>query len=235
LFSLNNLLKSKGAKLRILVAPNKEQVYPEYMPSINIINSYKREQIIRDHFKNTEIIFMYPLEEMLDAKLYGTLYFKQDTHWNYYGAYVGYKTFMSSIGREASNARFEDAEFSGGDLSKISSITSTYDTYDTFYKNIVMSGSSSLNDLDSLFDYSKNENEQGKLILIGDSYRMMMKYYAFSDFGEVRIHHANEIDSALFEESLDSINEGDVILITVVERYDSLIESIANKILEFFG
>ena len=56
-----------GIKLVVLIAPNKEQVYSEYMPTYAVATSNKREQRIVRHLQNQGITVLYPLAELKAA------------------------------------------------------------------------------------------------------------------------------------------------------------------------
>lgn len=95
--------KSKGAEYIIVVAPNKENIYHEYMP-VNLQKSRKNsksrmDQAIEYIKDNSDINIVNMKQDILDAKgKYGKdLYFKKDTHWNAIGGYVGYKGIVEKL------------------------------------------------------------------------------------------------------------------------------------------
>ena len=83
LTDLEKILANKGIQLKIIVAPNKEQVYSEYMPrdipKLNVSKISVLEEYIPDH-----IVFEYQPEYLKDTA--ETVYYKYDTHWNNLGA-----------------------------------------------------------------------------------------------------------------------------------------------------
>ena len=86
---LQDACDEKGIELLFMVFPNKDQVYPEYMPSIDIVNEKKRIPVFADYIRdNSDIKFVYPLNELMSAKIYYDTYFPYDTHWNNWGAFV---------------------------------------------------------------------------------------------------------------------------------------------------
>lgn len=78
------------------IAPDKNRVYPEYYPdSIRKIRNdseSRTSQFVNYVKEHSDISIIYPLEEIISAKSSGQLlYYKNDTHWNDYGAYIRFK------------------------------------------------------------------------------------------------------------------------------------------------
>lgn len=67
---LQDICDEKQIVLRFMVMPNKEQVYPEYMPTYEIAETVKREERLAAYIEeNSEIEFLYPLEELKAGKM----------------------------------------------------------------------------------------------------------------------------------------------------------------------
>lgn len=83
----------RSAEWRFLLAPGKEYVLPEYYPhapsSLNTPNQFL------ELFKENSS-FIYPLAELTNNKNFA--YWKGDTHWTDYGAYIAFKEVISSFG-----------------------------------------------------------------------------------------------------------------------------------------
>jgi Flp pilus assembly protein TadD len=81
------------------VVPNKICVYPEFLPSISLS---KNRTIM--HLKNyleekSFVKIIYPLEELVKAKSEMDVYSKDDTHWNDFGAFIGYQKLCEGISK----------------------------------------------------------------------------------------------------------------------------------------
>ena len=94
-------LKQQGVQYLLVIAPNKSSVYPEYLP-----NGLKmvREASALDDFmeymkKNSEVDIVDLRKSLISAKDRETVYFKTDTHWNNYGAFVAYSDIMKAVKR----------------------------------------------------------------------------------------------------------------------------------------
>lgn len=221
--NLNNSCKSRGAELRVLIGPNKEQIYPEYLPSYTTVNSYgnKRTDRIVDYFKaTTDISYIYPLYDMFANKTNGDLYKKQDTHWNYRGAFIAYKQFMKSINREAAEVTYNEYTDSGGDLANMSGKKTSYTNWNCTYRPEVKYKYTNV--LNDQYEYTNNnESAPGRLILFGDSFRNHFKFFAYRDFNETQVFSRDyRYQNNDAKNVVKTLHEGDVLLIIAVERFD---------------
>jgi len=98
--SERDYLRARGIPLLLVVAPNKESVYPEYLPdSIKKLGTETRLDQIEAYFKSNSDIQILDLRQVLiEAKNDKQVYRKTDSHWNSYGAYLAYCEIMKAIG-----------------------------------------------------------------------------------------------------------------------------------------
>jgi hypothetical protein len=97
--TLNEDLHQKGIKFLVVIPPNKNTIYPEYVPDeIPVINGPSRYdqfmEYMRQHGK-TQILDLRPA--LLEARKTRVVYFAKDTHWNDHGAVVGYQQIMLAL------------------------------------------------------------------------------------------------------------------------------------------
>jgi alginate O-acetyltransferase complex protein AlgJ len=95
---MKDCLDSRGAKLFMIVAPNKGTIYPEYMPS-NIHrgpgpSNLDRLLIIA---KEAGLPIIDVRQELEQAKNKKKLFFQSDSHWNDAGAYIAYRKLMEAM------------------------------------------------------------------------------------------------------------------------------------------
>ena len=118
--ALQKLCDDKGIVLKLMIVPNKEQVYSEYMPSYEIKETYKRVERLKDYVKESSgIEIMYPKKELSVVKPYVQTYFKYDTHWNYAGAFIGAQVLNRSLGLPVTGLEefnYMEIPYAGGDL-----------------------------------------------------------------------------------------------------------------------
>ncbi|MGH8558121.1 MAG: alginate O-acetyltransferase AlgX-related protein [Methylococcales bacterium] len=110
-------LASQGIVYRFVVAPDKHSIYPEMLPShVPIRPGKSRLQDLLDTIKlpATIVDLGEPLQRQKDIAG-SRLYFRTDTHWNSYGAYIGYKAIVHSLGEkyETTVLNLDDQAFHG--------------------------------------------------------------------------------------------------------------------------
>jgi hypothetical protein len=106
-------LTEQGIKLYFVIAPNKNSVYPEYMPDSYVMGENRQiDQVVSilESAGITVIDGRVPLAAAKEADPDRLLYYKLDTHWNNYGGYVVYQALMDRICEDFPNAvrRTED-------------------------------------------------------------------------------------------------------------------------------
>ena len=91
--------KERGITLLVVIAPNKNTIYPEYVPDeIPVLNEESRlDQLLHymDKYGNTKILDLRP--SLVVAKKNSFVYYRTDTHWNSYGAFVAYQQIVSAL------------------------------------------------------------------------------------------------------------------------------------------
>lgn len=89
-------LMQQGISLVIVIPPNKESIYPQFMPDeIYVLrNKSPLDQFVEymHLHSNTRIIDLRPV--LKNASKSWQVYFKTDTHWNQYGAYFAYQNIF---------------------------------------------------------------------------------------------------------------------------------------------
>ena len=85
-----SMAESMGCTWLTAVVPDKEALYPEFLPS-EIVPVARRP--VHDVLETAESVgapMVYLLDALTAAKARGDLYIKTDTHWNHRGAFAGY-------------------------------------------------------------------------------------------------------------------------------------------------
>ena len=238
---LNRLLKNKiGKKLLYVVFPEKEEVYPEYMPTVDIVEDEERIIKIRDYLAtNSEVNYIYPKEELIEYKKLYRTYYKYDTHWNHMGAFIGNEACKRALNME---------------LATMSELNIKR-TKDTVIKNLLPMANIADEGFEDDFDYSieykpevnvdiivENENfsqytssstNKEKLFYLGDSFRInlipfMRKDYAKSSFCYIGVEFKDE--------TIKALNEADIIIIEAVGRFEkATMQTMTEILLNYFG
>jgi len=96
-----------GAAFVVVVPPNKNTVYPEHLPAhITRVHPKTRLDQMLEHLTGHSHVEALDLRAtLIRAKADYPTYFKTDTHWNEYGAYLGYREVMMRIARTHPSCR----------------------------------------------------------------------------------------------------------------------------------
>ena len=225
---LQDACNENGKSLCYIVLPNREQIYPEYMPSYNIENTEKRELVLAKYIaEKSNISFLYPLNELLASKVFCEPCFPYDTHWNQAGGFIGTQALYKAIGIQTTNMLNLDIRTTSytprglvatGALDP-SLYTQDYD-YIIDYKpdiNITWTeGTDGFETPSNTYRAKSTSPNKQKLLLIGDSFRIAMIPYLEKDFAEVCISHRQDLPNII-----EDIKDADVIVIETVERFDT--------------
>ncbi|MBR6307013.1 MAG: hypothetical protein IKR39_00215 [Lachnospiraceae bacterium] len=229
---LYDLCSQRGMSVLIMFMPNKEQVYPEYLPTMEVVNRYKREQQLIDYLgANTYVPCLYPLEELKAAEVFWPVYYKYDSHWNHMGAFVALQSIYKVIGIETTNPMLIGAPActsERNDLILLGGLSrENYPAeieYKPEYKNDVI-----VNGLDPLADichtYSTSPNNR-KLVLLADSFRELITPYITKDFSECVIAHRKYTDNMA-----EDIKNCNVLILAAVEREDKDLFNCIDKVI----
>ncbi len=94
-----NALKSQGITFLMVVAPNKNTIYPENIPGqLPVLGAQSRLDQVLDYQKQhgvTSILDLRPA--LLAARNDRPLFYRTDTHWNGYGAFLGYAEIVKAL------------------------------------------------------------------------------------------------------------------------------------------
>ena len=92
-------LAARGIPYLVVVSPNKDTIYPEFMPSsYNRVHAQSRLDQFMAHLKAHSNLAIVDLRQpLLKAKSREQVYYRTDTHWNNRGAYVGYAKIIEAL------------------------------------------------------------------------------------------------------------------------------------------
>ena len=249
---LQNLCDEKGIQLQICIWPNKEMVYSEYLPTIEVQNTSRRVPLMVDYVStHTNVNIIYPLEELLAAKPYWELYLPYDTHWNRAGGLVGYQALIKALGLETTDPTtipFTQVTGGGYDLLRNSGLNvddyqpANQKNYNFKYRPNVQVLLTPTNDQHNAVSYptysrARNATYDKNVVLIGDSYRIMHCPYAERDFTDYSTGHKIYLERGKPEdiEFHKKIKEADILILTSVERLDYELITAANSIMKILS
>ena len=227
---VNDYFKSQGKEFVIFIAPNKEQIYSEYYPNaFNVINQMKCLDTIVKYFEqNSTVKIIYPKAELINAKQNSQVYYKQDTHWNQLGGYIGSMSLLDGLRVSKGDVVVTQTTRVGGDLANMSLLTPIVDVdYDVIYRPEISLEIDSKVNLGYLSSNSNNKN----LLLFGDSFRVAMSTVLSKEFETSIFNHFDTFTPEdIHQKEFDDAN---VVVFEAVERYESQIFSVFGILQRF--
>lgn len=224
-----NITKQTKSEFVLMLIPDKEHVYSEYLPNyLQGYSSFKRiDQVYEYITSHSDIKVCYPYKNLIDSKEKYQVYYKYDTHWNDMGAYIGSNSLLELLGHyKKQNTEIYKKHNSAGDLAKMCYLTDYLDD-ETNYQlkdndDIILKQiyNNNLGNL-SLVKYESSSQNNQTIYFIGDSFRNAMQQYLSKYFTKSCYVHRGAFDKA------DYLNEDpDVVVYQLVERYLNLLETL---------
>lgn len=97
---IDNWCKKHKKQFILVIAPDKNKIYGEHIEQIIKVvpdSESRAMKLVKYLKKNTDAKVLYLYDTLIANKSNGLLYFKNDTHWNNYGAYIGYVAIMKTL------------------------------------------------------------------------------------------------------------------------------------------
>lgn len=222
-----------GKQLLFVVVPDKNEVYYDYMPTVEIVDPIERVQRINNYVvENTDLDYIYMKKELLKYKKKFRLYYKYDSHYNKLGAYIVARKIFDKLGIEQPEFGYKDISYIDhniGDLLLLGNIDgNTYPPDKEFtinYKPEIISeksetGLKNEDGTDLISIYSSNANTGRKLFYVGDSYRYNIMEYLSKNYDESVFADRSQTYN---ESCKKMIKEADTIIIESVGRFEEII------------
>jgi hypothetical protein len=225
--SLAGRLASKGAKLIVIVPPNKNTIYPEYFPTEipKIGNRSRLDQLVDYGKSNGKMQILDLRPALIKAREQKRVYYKTDTHWNDFGAFVAYQEIMKEVKKwypevevhTISDFQFVPITFSG-DISQMMVKTNiseeTTVMKPVFERNIYMR--TWLTDPGSRPNIltTKSDKNAPRLLMFRDSFAIALQPFLSDHFS-----NAVFIWSFFGDESYYDTEKPDIVILELTERY----------------
>ena len=218
-------LKKLGIKFYVIMPPNKNTIYPEYLaPEIPVIgNTSRLSQLLDYQLENGSVKVIDVRDRLNDVKLEELVYYETDTHWNPRGAYEGYRTLIEAIQQDFPDilpVALEDCEITEaqqlqGDLSKMSGWLEAYSTYDAILPLFSKDGAVKKEIIDDVqYAYYENDSpELPKAIIYRDSFFTVMQPFLVQNFDELIDIWTYKVDLELIERE-----KPDIVILLMTER-----------------
>jgi len=233
-----------GSSYMLLIAPNKQSIYPEFLPKDLQPQSAptRLDKLLESRPNSAEntLIDVRPL--LLAEKKQHRLYDITDTHWNYRGALIGYQAIQQLAGKlfpdYQGRSTFHFGEgwdyLPGGDLALMSGRSATttearpilVKDHFTARKQLIAQPLQALLSLPELQpEYYHNPQGQLRVLILHDSFFNPLKSFVSEGFGETLFiwTHYNDATLYFFSASrmarLLEIYQPDLVIEEIVERH----------------
>lgn len=130
-------LAKMGIQYYILIAPNKQTIYPEYIPQkYTVVDQNTRWEQTKEYLLSKGINYIIdPTEELLKETKNSQPYFKTDLHWSNMGAFIASQLLLEQvhnntptvISHPSSDYQIATVEFRKGDLARMINTTNIPD------------------------------------------------------------------------------------------------------------
>ena len=210
LWLLQEYAEAQGGQFLFTVAPNKNQLYPEGMPTLAVADGPTNTEALYRKLDEMGIAHL-DLHAIFRAADPERLYFNTDSHWTSRGAALAADAILHAIGRES--AYFGGPFTSGthkGDLYEMLYPTGTETEPDPVYAPGFSFEASSANP-DSISISTKSAAGEGTLLMYRDSFGRSLYPYLAEAYGEAFFSRKNDYDPT-------ALQPGGALVIELVER-----------------
>ena len=205
--------ESQGARFLFTIAPNKNSLYPEHMPSFTVFSRERNAERLAAALEEQGVAYL-DLFSVIGGEA-ETLYFTQDSHWNSKGAALGADAVNAALGRTSSyyEGPFTAQAVHPSDLYEMLYPTGTWLEDDQVYGGgLSFEYEAPIRSPENITIMTTREGE-GSLLMFRDSFGNLLYPYLADSFG-----------SALFSRSTDyrldfiAQRSADDVVVELVER-----------------
>jgi len=217
---------SLGIPFFITIAPDKHSIYSEYLP-LKKVNVSRLEQV-DELLKQTDVNYINILDTLRIEKNRMPLYYKNDSHWNYNGAWLAYTKIFKKIQQTCpsihyltqENVNIKAEPFTVLDLSNMISLK-VCEYIDVYYPKIspevnTMEDEAHPGFINLVRHHAKISNFNGKIAIYGDSFTKYTYLWTSASVGET--YFCQGVGGIYFDKEQIIQEKPDVVLYEIVER-----------------
>lgn len=215
---LEKYFSSLGAKVFFVFAPNKGEVYKNFMPSpYNSISETKSRHIVNFLVNNAKINIINPYDELCFYSKKYEVYYKKDTHWNMAGSYITYSKLLKNALKinlpTLDEVSLKTKIKTDDDIIKMLNLKGYIEPSIDYIFNNVNYQLMTSEQKDISFVNEKSPINK-KVLLIGDSYRVAFAGHLNSSFSNLRVCDRHKIT----QDAVTSFKP-DIVIVLSVSRY----------------
>jgi hypothetical protein len=217
-----HLLNERGMTFLVVMVPNKEEIYPEFLPDyIQRIGDRCQLDQISDYMRlNGETSLIDLRQSLLNANEEHLIYHQMDTHWNDYGVYVAYREIMAQLAKEFPQLKahplsdFREVMLrAGGDLTRFSNHPEIF-SEDRYELKPTFLPAARTNKVKDTW-ISENTNQAlPRLVMFMDSFGDPLVPFLSEHFSYAEYYQLHYVNFSILNQA-----KPDVVILEVVERY----------------
>ena len=213
---------ANGSHFRMLIVPEKHIVYLKNLPSYFRISPDRPAMQLRGALTGTLASkILYPVEALRAASSHSNTFYKGDTHWTSYGAFVAYRALVESLDPEIVLERAGETDLTFRDQTLVgdigvrftpervetASIADIETTYDLVFTNRNFARG-------AIHVYENRRRDLPRCVLFRDSFANAMIPFLMRSFSRVVAVSSLSCHYDLLEQE-----KPDVVLFEIVERF----------------
>jgi hypothetical protein len=224
-------LSGLGIHFLVIVVPNKQTVYPEYLPEAiqKRAGRTRMDQLAGFLRENAEVPFLDIRSELAANKHLYPVYQRTDTHFTGFGSFLAYEAIMREVSKNFQNMRvLELSEMTvaslvapgNGDLAEMMCLAGFFEEHkvdikprDGFRAREVHSNYS-INAERNIIRREIPGSRAARLLMFGDSFSLYLAPYLSESFSRTISLQGYTIDYDLIERE-----HPDVVILEICERY----------------
>jgi len=223
---MNEYTEIKGGSFYFTIAPNKNSIYPEYMPKRYSLGELNNYWFLSNALRYSDIKFIDLKAFLLDQKIKSDefLYFKTDSHWNNLGTLISYEYILTKIDATTNLKRTDNyikEKSWTGDLYRMLFPEGVFKDEDFIYniaKNYTSIKPFGVEDINITTTLKKSEtdiNSGKKLFIFRDSFFNSLIKFVSNDF--LKVKYSRQVPYPL-----DKIDD-EIVILEIAERNIPLI------------
>lgn len=229
--SLAKIGQKSNTQIVLIVAPNKESIYPEYLPNEFLPSKNKYISSFLDQLKGIPNLIVYdPTDDLLRLKeTEGILYYRTNTHWNNKGAFLAYSGFSKILGLPVPQVEFKQNGTHAGDLLDIGKLKDfplhPEDNWEIVWKRTPEWIEKEILGIETqafgkpMIVSNPKPLSNKKIWVTGDSFAFSLRRYLNATFKEVRyVGHWGQKLKDLENDLSNAKQKPDMIIVVLVER-----------------
>lgn len=223
LTDIYNWTRKNKVDFYFVICPDKSKIYGEYILPMgkSYPNSASRANQLISHLReHTDIPVIYPYDALHANKENGLLYWKNDTHWNELGGYIGYQEVMKPIQKKHNipMVQYQTTQMEKhpeGDLTSLLSIDPD-DVTEYIVPQITNNATCRKTNVNGDFDMECiNKSGKYNLFVYRDSFTGAMIPYLTNTFAKSEFLWHYQIN----KKELQSIKKADILIFEILERF----------------